>query len=525
MTTPKVERGNPGPRHKGHGGYPNDPVPATSSPSREQVIAYLRWMAPIAGVPVPVALAVSQFESGFNHVGDFNSAGYNGPMQTNNKNAVGYGWKGGDVESAANWKMNIQAGLMELVAHYTHHNNWHDAYAAYNGGEGAWQGSKEQHNADTVISSAKNDYNWDGYNGSPRLLYQAIGDSGKVAPGYDATKGGSYTGGSVSGSGVGAAGGGDLASVLAAALAPSTASKRSYKDYLGYLYNKGLDPTPEAINFAHFAAQHQLSTSEFDAELYQQGWFKDEFPGIFNSKGGLIMSPRAYTDQYRSFAGLATSYGFPLSKQQFGYMVKNNQLDSTMFQDKLYAVHTVEANRQTMRAFENVLRSKGLVKGKLSDEELYKFVMRQAPPDWYKVWDEGAAVTGAVNAGIHFGADITRAQVANLIQHNPDFDYMARTPGGIRAEQAKWYKVAQDLKTIAPPSRLYQDHGLKASDLAELEFGGPRAADVYDKAQRALAAYKSSSMPEAHAGLSTVENRVGSAAQDQLKGIQAGVPR
>jgi hypothetical protein len=261
------------------------------------------------------------------------------------------------------------------------------------------------------------------------------------------------------------------------------------------------------------STSHGLGIAEFQYLATLQPWFKELFPGIFEKNGALRMSPAAYSAQFKTYQAIASQYGRGLDRHEFGYALSKN-VDRGMFADKLHAIQTVRDNPADFRQLVETAKARGEApKGGVSKTDLYRFVMGEGPTAWNRLWEESWLRGAAANVGLQTGRDMQRGVIKQIMKQNPDLAHAALSQSGSNAVAANFSKLANDLKTIAPASRLFADHGLHTSDLAQLEFGGPRQAEIALTAQRALASYKAAFQPQAGAELGALGQRVGSGTQ------------
>jgi hypothetical protein len=251
----------------------------------------------------------------------------------------------------------------------------------------------------------------------------------------------------------------------------------------------------------------------------QQPWFKAQFPGIFDGAGRLKMSPTGYNSEFQTFNGLAKMYNFALSRQQFGFALQHN-IDRATFVDRVNAVHQVESHPEMFHQFEQTLIARGLApKGGVPKSQLYDFAMGRAPKTWNNLWQEAYLRGTAATAGLVVGQNIQRSLIKSIIRNGSNDLFKNIQAGGSQAISDQFGKLATDLKTVAPASRLFADHGLTARDLATLEFGGPGQAEIALRAQAALASYTASSKPQA----TTTGNLIGRIAAPSKGPNSAGV--
>lgn len=249
--------------------------------TQAQIVAYIRRVARELGIPEAIALAVAQFESGFNP-NAISSAGAIGIMQLMPGTAESLG------VDPYNWRENVQGGIRYLRTQFRTFGNWQDAYAAYNFGPGNYTASQAQANAQTVLGIARSDWGWQGGGG---------GDGGG---------GGGGGGGGFQGTGGAATEPGELAGIL-----------------------RGFGLNPRLFDdLIHEAIVNQWSPFQFQAELYRSAEFKDTFPGIFNPDGSLKMSPAEYLRLAYGDGGyidIARQFRIKLDRDRIGMLIHGNK--------------------------------------------------------------------------------------------------------------------------------------------------------------------------------------------------------
>jgi hypothetical protein len=224
------------------------------------------------------------------------------------------------------------------------------------------------------------------------------------------------------------------------------------------------------------AVRNNWTTDELLAAIYGSPQFAQMFPGIFRPDGSLRMPPGEYRqliDMYRSQARL---YGYTdLTDAQIGQLIAGD-VSVQEFTDRLEAVRRISEFKPAFEEFKQVLRARGIsTAGLESDKDLVRFMLGQAPKQFYQIWEETAVGTAARMAGVKMGA---KAQ-----QH------IARLTPGISSEaelQRQMQELARHIRTTLPLSKI-QKMGLTKKDLITLEFGGPNQAKIFEKAQRILA--------------------------------------
>jgi len=242
--------------------------------------------------------------------------------------------------------------------------------------------------------------------------------------------------------------------------------------YANYLSNIGVGPHGAALALAKHAASKGWSMSTFEYELYQQKFFRHDFPGLVNKNGSLNMSVGEYISRFNSAKGMAQQYGLSLDRAQFATFV-NKKMSGQEMASRFEAISTVKQNANDLAAFNGYLKDTGVIKKNLTETQLFHFVMGKGDPAWYNAWRGAEQAVGAAQAGFQLGTDITSAQLKAIAAMDPE---KANTPGAITADIGKWQAAAKDWQSTEPGRGLGVNLGVK--DVAELEFGGPNAAKI-----------------------------------------------
>lgn len=254
---------------------------------------------------------------------------------------------------------------------------------------------------------------------------------------------------------------------------------------LGYeatLFNMGIDITPGIQSLLNDAVAHSYNDAEFLYKLEQTPEFRDRFPGIFLPNGQLSMSPAEYLATEQQYRTLAKKYGEPFNSHIEGSLFRKG-ITPDLYNERLQAVQRVEEYRPALAQFEKVLQEKGLLPNGFGKEDVYKLVMGQANPLWYKIWEEASARTAAVTADLTIGsgpnADVTGQFIRQLIRRLPGQQTEASlTPG--------FSQVAEGIRTVIPLSEA-RKYGVTKEDILRAAFGGKGSSLSKDQIERALA--------------------------------------
>ncbi len=237
------------------------------------------------------------------------------------------------------------------------------------------------------------------------------------------------------------------------------------------------------VALAHLAAKKHWATATFLYYVRKTDWYKAYFHGKPET-----MSEGEYNNMVLNYQRLGNQIGEHIDRSQAAYLIENN-ISTTEFRDRVSAIQKIDNNKQTMDAFVKTLKARGIIPrtATVKDADLYRFVMRRGPDEWYKVWDEAQVRMAAAEAGYEIGHNITRQQVIGLAHQ-----LQGSGPGGMSIEEIE--KGFQDLATatraLLPQARAVGVH-ISRKELQQLAFGGPLRAQAQAKALSIQAQFKS----------------------------------
>lgn len=241
-------------------------------------------------------------------------------------------------------------------------------------------------------------------------------------------------------------------------------------------------------NLIDQAVREGWTAPEFEAAVYQSQEFRQMFPGIFRSDGSLRMTASEYREMSDSYRSIARTYGFRVNDARIGKLISGD-VSIDEFTDRAEAIQRVSDFKPAFEQFRQALRARGISTAGLdTDQDIANFILGKGPELFYKIWEETSVGTAAKMAGINLGGKITK-QIAR------------RTPGVLsEAEmQAQMQDLARHIKTTLPMSKI-QKMGLSKKDLVQLEFGGPRQAEIKQKAERILKSHEAFFQSRSHTG-------------------------
>lgn len=402
-----------------------------AGPSDAQVKRYIVQIARQMRIPPEMALAVAQFESGFEQR-SVSSAGAIGIFQLMPGTARGLG------VNPHNWRENVEGGVKYLRIQFRQFNNWHDAYAAYNAGPGNYQVNEAQRNATEVLRIAKREYGFKGGRGSIPGERAGDGDGG-------------------GGGGGGKAGGGGRSPMMAGKGVAAKVTRNELGDVL-----RGFGLRPSLFQpIIDKAVREGWSDVAFLAAVYQSKPFKRTFPGITREDGSVRMSPMEYLSMRDRYGHIADNYGVNMSRKLFGRLVAGDVSED----EWMHRAQITQAARSTpelRRSFDEILTSKE--RRKLDDKGWWDFLEGHTESELYDLYEE-------FELG-RYGLDINRKDSAN-IGDTGEFLDLAALAREIRKIQS----------SIGPE---LANAGISDADLAILESGGRDDKGLQPKLQQLL---------------------------------------
>lgn len=209
--------------------------------------------------------------------------------------------------------------------------------------------------------------------------------------------------------------------------------------------------------------------------------FKRLYPGIFDSAGGLKMSPVEYRQRATRIREIGAQYGFNYTDQQIGKIINGDKSDSEVdFQAQ--AVQTLRNNSQVLEAFRAQVddlnkrrKANGLppIKNITTVKDAIDFIQGRSSSAVYSAYEAASVAAGAASAGISVSAERAR----RLAQARPGLL-------GLDETEKRYKEIADRLRTSGAELSAF---GLSTADLETIEFGLPGAAGLAIKAERAMA--------------------------------------
>lgn len=213
------------------------------------------------------------------------------------------------------------------------------------------------------------------------------------------------------------------------------------------------------------------SADELLANLYGSEAFGNMFPGIFGSEGELVMTPGEYLSSRREYQHMAATYGFDLSNQAFGEQIVAGGTSGQEFLDRLEAAARVTESPEMFESLTHFAKEAGL--GAYGKEELFDALLGLAPKEFYDLWEKTSIQGMAALSGFHLGdkgVEKIQELAGERILESPQ-------------TKLAFENLAHQIKTTLPLSKIYK-FGVTKGDLLQLEFGGPRQAEIAQTVQR-----------------------------------------
>jgi len=279
--------------------------------------------------------------------------------------------------------------------------------------------------------------------------------------------------------------GGTTSTTTSSSSGGNSSAKQNYIASLKALLSTlGLVMTGNLQQLINQAAGKGYSQATFMYYLRQTPEYRQEFRGIFDEDGTLKMSEQQYIATKRQFEDIASMYGLRFSDRLSGLLFEGD-VSANEYRMKAAAIRTMRDNRVYLEQFNKVLLQRGIVDHRLTAQELQKFVIGEADPEWYRVWRETQARGAAVMAGLNFAKPGTHPKNQDLrLPKGALKVLMAAGLTGTALNQAVDSIAENFLKTL-PLSQVYSE-GLNKKDIVTAIVGGKHSAAIQSKIERLL---------------------------------------
>ena len=304
--------------------------------------------------------------------------------------------------------------------------------------------------------------------------------------------GGGGGGGDSGGGGGGTATGGSAPSGGSSGAAPSQAALIAWQTLLSQL---GIRLSDNMRNLIQHAISGGWGQTEFMWNLRKTPEYQDIFPFIMNPNGTMKMTEAQYIAQQKSYQETADLYGIHLSRENMALLFEGDVSPREWQQLRAAPIARIRENPEAFAQFEAAARAQGLIKGKFTKKDAVTLAIGEGPREWYKLLEEFGTRTAAVQAGFDISKHaklagylgLTRKQVLAINKAVPGLGGEAQMAGSFQ-------ELAQRFRQLLPEGNI-TGFDVSKEDLIQLEFGGPRQAQVADTVARILAAVKARQEP------------------------------
>jgi hypothetical protein len=247
-------------------------------------------------------------------------------------------------------------------------------------------------------------------------------------------------------------------------------------------------------NLIQHAISGGWSQTEFMWNLRKTPEYEATFPGIMNPNGTMKMTEAQYMALEKSFQETADLYGIHLNRENQALLFEGD-VSAREWQQRAMAINRIRENPEAFQQFEAAARAQGLIKGKFNRKDAYHLAIGEGPTEWYKLLEEFGTRTAAVQAGFDISKHaklagylgLTRKQILAINKAVPGLGGEAQMAGSFQ-------ELAQRFRQLLPEGNI-TGFDVSKEDLIQLEFGGPRQAQVADTVARILAAVKARQEP------------------------------
>jgi hypothetical protein len=278
---------------------------------------------------------------------------------------------------------------------------------------------------------------------------------------------------------------------------------RLRSSYEEILRRWGLKADKNLLNLIEKGVRGQWSSTQFVSYLRQTPEYRQHFRGLQWRTG---MSEAQYNSTFAQYKARAQDIGERLSRKEFALALKQG-LTFDEYSDRVDAVSRLTTYAPFWTQFQQVLELRGTnVPGeKLTKKEMVKFVMGLGPKKWENLLQE-TILTAQLErvAGIQVVArqagetptpdsyEVTREDILGILKR-----VEALNPG-MELEELGGQDFAELGSFVRQHSISYmQRYGLTTADLITARLGGPRAAEINERAERVRATQEAFLEPRA----------------------------
>lgn len=224
-----------------------------------------------------------------------------------------------------------------------------------------------------------------------------------------------------------------------------------------------------------------FSMEALEAALYERPEFRRAYGFLFRRDGSLIMSPFEAVRTIAAHRSIATAHGFSLTRAQAGRLIATEKSPDefrSVFAPAIQRLRSnvgvfAELNRQ-LSDINRQRQQRGLpgLPHVRTPEAALNFILGQSPQSVYDLYE--AAQTGAAARGA--GLQVSTARAREL----------ARGTVGVLAfeeTEQRFGEIARQLREAGPELAVLK---VTQRELEIIQFGGPKRAELAQKAELAL---------------------------------------
>lgn len=248
------------------------------------------------------------------------------------------------------------------------------------------------------------------------------------------------------------------------------AVKRDEKYYLAIMRGFDIEITPNTQRLAQAGAQRQMNDKEFLDHVRRTPEHAKRYAGGKDKRGKMKMTEGQFQANENAYKSIGNAAGFGVSGDKAKWLAHNN-VSTTEFSTRAEAYKQLSTNPALFNAFRQMLGGRGQ---RLSRKDLFKFVMKQGPREWYEAWNEAAAAYAANQAGIRIGKSQGLLTIRKrLIEGLAKKGY---TPEQLASGMEQLTEFMIEDRPMAHALNL--GGGLSDKDLVQGAFGGKKSAKI-----------------------------------------------
>ena len=281
--------------------------------------------------------------------------------------------------------------------------------------------------------------------------------------------------------------------------------------YESILTGWGIPLKPAIRTMIAGAVKQGVSTTAFIAEFRKTKLYAQRFQGIMRNDGTMRMTEAQYLSGYESARDAAAQLGRPFSREMYGLAIKNGNSVNEL-RDKLEAADKLKTIGPMLNDFSGYLMAIGAIKKPLTRQDSLKFILGEAPKQFYDAYRTAQAAAQVEELGFQVGKPASGA----------DIGY--RELGKIAAQMEVLGQQGDYAGLLAAATNVvgageWEGLGITKKDKVRLALGAPGSRDSAAKLQKAVAIKMANLEPRANPDIvqsSTGTQMLGGAQKQQL---------